>query len=164
MNGVLEKKRVVFLVFIIFKQINREWKSDHPSTTDRFRYSYLHAGPTIVPRKLCSASGGLAFTAIGPNEPKQQFGLQPIQRSISYCEMPWSLYSLGGLLGDSSSGTLLRASSVTDDLGVDADLRCVSLSLGLVNAVSMGLLVLVVRSVVLRLSHSISIYYADYIK
>lgn len=75
--------------------------------------------------------------------------LQPIQRSISYSEMNSSdLYSLLG--GDGFLGSLLRASGVTDELGVDTGERCVPLSLDLVNAVSMGLLVLVVRSVVLR--------------
>ena len=73
-------------------------------------------------------------------------------------------YSLFGLLGEGSAGALDGASGVADELWVDAHLRDVSLSLGLLDAVSVGLLVLVVVRVVLRLCHPLSIYYADYIK
>ena len=73
-------------------------------------------------------------------------------------------YSLLSLLDDSGAGSLLGASLVAEELWVDTLETGVSLSLGLVDAVSVGLLVLVVRSVILRLCHPFSIYYADYIK
>ena len=73
-------------------------------------------------------------------------------------------YSLFGLLGEGGARSLDGASGVADSLGVDAHLRDVSLSLGLLDAVPVGLLVLVVVRVVLRLCHPFSIYYADYIK
>ena len=53
-------------------------------------------------------------------------------------------YSLFGLLGESGARTLDGASGVADSFGVDAHLRYVSLSLGLLDAVPVGLLVLVV--------------------
>ena len=74
-------------------------------------------------------------------------------------------YSLLSLLGNRGACALLSASSVTDEFGVDAGERRVSLPLGLVDAVPVGLLVLVVSRMVLRLCHPfLSIYYADYIK
>ena len=74
-------------------------------------------------------------------------------------------YSLLSFLRDRGTCALLGASSVTDEFGVDAEKRCVSLPLGLVDAVLVGLLVLVVSRMVLRLCHPfLSIYYADYIK
>lgn len=75
-----------------------------------------------------------------------------------------SLYSLRSLLGSGDLGSLKCSSSVAEELGVHTNKGSVSLSLGLVDAVSVGLFVLVVRSVVLRLCHPFSIYYADYIK
>ena len=74
-------------------------------------------------------------------------------------------YSLLSLLGNRGACALLCASGVTDEFGVDAEKRSVSLPLGLVDAVPVGLLVLVVSRMVLRLCHPfLSIYYADYIK
>lgn len=89
-----------------------------------------------------------------------------VQRSISSSrEHSQQLtYSLLGLGGDSSAGALDGASSVTEELGVDSEERVVSLSLGLLDAVLVGLSVLVVRGMVLRLCHPFSISYADYIK
>ena len=72
--------------------------------------------------------------------------------------------SLGGLLGLSFAGALDGASGVAQELGVDTHGGSVSLSLRLLDAVPVGLLVLVVVRVVLRLCHPFSIYYADYIK
>ena len=73
----------------------------------------------------------------------------------------YSLLSALGLFGLSAS--LESTSSVADELGVHTEEGSVSLSLGLVDAVFVGFLVLVVSSVVLRLCHPFSIYYADYI-
>ena len=72
--------------------------------------------------------------------------------------------SLGGLLGKSSTGALGGTSAVAEELGVDALKGSVPLALGLLDAVAVGLLVLVVIRMVLRLSHPFSIYDADYIK
>ena len=75
------------------------------------------------------------------------------------------MYSLLSALGlFSLSASLESTSSVADELGVHTEEGSVSLSLGLVDAVFVGFLVLVVSSVVLRLCHPFSIYYADYIK
>ena len=72
--------------------------------------------------------------------------------------------SLGGLLGNCSAGALHGTSAVAEELGVDALEGSVPLALGLLDAVAVGLLVLVVVRMVLRLSHPFSIYDADYIK
>ena len=71
--------------------------------------------------------------------------------------------SLGGLLGESRLGSLDGASGVAQELGVDSEERRISLPPGLLDAVPVGLLVLVVVRMVLRLCHPFSIYYADYI-
>ena len=73
-------------------------------------------------------------------------------------------YSLGGLLGDGGASALDGASGVADSLRVHAEGGAVSLTNGLLDTVAVSLLVLVMVSVVLRLCHPFSIYYADYIK
>lgn len=60
-----------------------------------------------------------------------------------------SLNSLLSLLGDRGAGSLDSASGVAEELGVDALQGDVSLSLGLLDAVSVRLPGLVVRRVVL---------------
>lgn len=67
------------------------------------------------------------------------------------------MYSLRCLGVNGGAGSLLGASLVAEELRVDSLKRSVSLSLGLVNAVSVGLLVLVMGGMILRLCHPFSI-------
>ena len=110
--------------------------------------------------RLSGVSGGRpAVLASKRTAPVKASGLAAARHDSS--QLTNSLLSL---LGKGLAGALLGTSSVAQEFWVDAEEGGVSLSSGLLDAVSVGLSGLVVRRVVLRLCHPFSIYYADYIK